>query len=402
MAELEPDLRDYTGDVAAGPRRRRPPWLAVAGVVVAALIAVGLALSAGSDDTVRSDATADGDVPVGQASAPLPPRVDLELAAGWQTLRSDGELLVVGTHPLSGRDLALAALARDDAVFSDFPSDGVVLVAGGDRFTAKYTADPSQATRTTRPDGGIGGESVDLGEPATGPESSLGPGPAHALGSPTDLSAGVTVRRGDLPRSSLTLAAYIGPDAPATLVREAEAMAATVHLIPLPPGAIPLPPPPGSRPGFDGGGVDVPPDHLAAAVSFDLPGATYTARAGADCAVIVLEGSGPALGGGCRARPAAGDPPAVVAALSDGGPPPLPPPGQSFPPGSTARSSSKMVVLARVGPDARRVSALLVDGRTVAGALGNDGWALLATDGRAFLLDVRDGARKLVARTAVG
>ena len=61
-----------------------------------------------------------------------------------------------------------------------------------------------------------------------------------------------------------------------------------------------------------------------------------------------------------------------------------------------------MVVLARVGPDARQVNAVLVDGSTVEGTIGNDGWALVATEGRAFLLDVRDAKGTLLARTEVG
>jgi len=61
-----------------------------------------------------------------------------------------------------------------------------------------------------------------------------------------------------------------------------------------------------------------------------------------------------------------------------------------------------MIVLARVGADARRVTAVLVDGRTVDGKVGTDGWVLAVTDGRAFLIEVRDSRGKLVARSAVG
>lgn len=44
---------------------------------------------------------------------------------------ADGDKLVVGTRPLSQRDLLLAVLARDDVMFSAFPADGAVLVAVG-------------------------------------------------------------------------------------------------------------------------------------------------------------------------------------------------------------------------------------------------------------------------------
>src|SRR5205085_2724428 len=160
-------------------------------MVIGALVAVGVAVTAASDDTVRTDTAADAGVPVGRATSPLPPRVELQLAAGWQVLLADGELLVVATQPLGGRDLALAALARDDAVFSDFPADGVALAAGADRFVAKYTVDPTQVTRTTSLEGGVGGESVELGEVSSGPEAAgTGPGPARAWARPPTSPAG--------------------------------------------------------------------------------------------------------------------------------------------------------------------------------------------------------------------
>ena len=60
-----------------------------------------------------------------------------------------------------------------------------------------------------------------------------------------------------------------------------------------------------------------------------------------------------------------------------------------------------MIVLARVSSDATRVSAVLVDGREVDGTVGADGWAVVATGGRAFLLEARDDDDTVVARASV-
>lgn len=361
MSELEPTIQEPGGyglgseDEGRSRRRRLGPTVVVL-MAMTATVAGMLITRPESGDTLKAGSNANLPI-IGQAGPALPPGVELTLAEGWQTLRADGEVLVVGTHPLGGPDLVLAALARADAVFSDFPPDGAVLVVGGDRLTAKYLNDPAQATRSTIVAGGVGGESVELG-----PEAVIAPGPPLGLGPATALAGGVEVRRGDVPKSALTLAAYIGSQAPATASGEAEAMAATVHLIASAPGVIPPPPPAGSRPGFDSGGVDVPPDRLAAAVSVDAPGVTYAVRAGADCAVIVASGSTQPVGGGCRPRPSDEAPAAVVAVLADRGPPPLPPPGESFAPGYVARWPQAMVVLARVGADARRTAAA-TDGR---------------------------------------
>ncbi|HEX7277351.1 MAG TPA: hypothetical protein VF244_08250, partial [Acidimicrobiales bacterium] len=182
------------------------------------------------------------DLPPIPTSIPLPPRIELQLPAGWQTLLADGERLVVATAPLDDRDLYLAVLARDDAAFTAFPPTAAVFVVGGDRLKAKYVGIPPTAVVTETENG------LEIVE--TDPGSAIGPGPALALGPPTVLGGGVTVRLGDLPKSGSWLAAYIGPQAPATALQEAEAMAASVRILPFDPALIP-PPPPGSRPGFD-------------------------------------------------------------------------------------------------------------------------------------------------------
>ncbi|MEA2901492.1 MAG: hypothetical protein QOH36_1379 [Actinomycetota bacterium] len=60
-----------------------------------------------------------------------------------------------------------------------------------------------------------------------------------------------------------------------------------------------------------------------------------------------------------------------------------------------------MIVLARVGAEVDRVTAVLVDGGEVDGTIGTDGWAVVATDGRAFLLEARDDDGVVVARAPV-
>lgn len=399
MPELSRTPSRLIGETAEPPQpirlrgndtRRRTLGMAVVMMILAAAVAVSL-LTAGEDTaTVR----AGGPTESAGANTPVPaaPRVELELASGWRTLHADGDRLVVGTRPLAERDLLLALLARDDAVFSAFPPDGAVLVVGGDRLKAKYVGDPSRATRSTTADGA---EVVHLG-----PDAMVGPGPALGLGPPEGLAGGVTVRLGDVPKSSLTLAAYLGPRASAGTAQDVEAMAATVRLLPIDPGAIP-PPPPGSRPGFDQGGVQAPDERLRPVASFSAPGVTYSARADADCAVVVTSVSTQPLGGGCRPRPTTPSTAEVVAVAADRGSPPLPPPGQSLAPGTAARWPQAMIVLSRVGPGTGRVTAVLVDGRTTDATVGGEGWALVATDGRVLLLEVRDAKGKLVAEVSV-
>ncbi len=197
---------------------------------------------------------------------------------------------------------------------------------------------------------------------------------------------------------------------------DAEAMAATARALPYDPALIP-PPPPGSRPGFDQGGVDADPDDLVAMASVEAAGVTYSVRALTDCAVVAPSFSvaGGALSaptatensrigtsadpivGGCRPRSAALV--GVVAVGSARGLPELPP--ELPPPGSTAVPSSTMVVLARVGPGVAQVTGALVDGGIVDGAVGDDGWAVLVTDGRAFLLEGKDAGGTIVGRARV-
>jgi hypothetical protein len=231
------------------------------------------------------------------------------------------------------------------------------------------------------------------------PPGSAGPAPARALGPPTLLPGGVTVRRGDLPQSSSTLAAYLGPRAPVGVTQEAESMAATVRLRPYDPALIP-PPPPGSRPGFDQGGVDIASEDLVSVASVQATGVTYTARAAADCAVVVVAASTGSLLGGCRPAPATAATLDVLASATALGPPP-PPPGESNGPGVVVPSGPMMIVLARVGAEVDRVTAVLVDGGEVDGTIGTDGWAVVATDGRAFLLEARDDDGVVVARAPV-
>ena len=203
----------------------------------------------------------------------------------------------------------------------------------------------------------------------------------------------MTVRLGDLPKSSSWLAAYVGPQAPETAMQEAEAMAATARVLPYDPALVP-PPPPGSRPGFDQGGVDAAPEDLMPVASVTAAGVTYTVRALPTCAVVAPSFSvaGSALsaptatentGIGTSTAPSSAAADArsavlveVVAVGSARGLPALTTPSG---PGSAVPSPT-MVVLARVGPGGARVTGVLVDGGTVDGAVGDDGWAVLVTD----------------------
>ena len=154
MTELDhtrPAPEDYvpTGGGERAPARRGR-LLGVA-AVVAALVAAVIIVPGLADDPEPG-----GDVRAGPAteppaiptSVPLPPRIELQLPAGWQTLLADGEQLVVATAPLDQRDLLLALLARDDAVFTAFPPTAAVFVVGGDRLKAKYVGIPPSAVVT--------------------------------------------------------------------------------------------------------------------------------------------------------------------------------------------------------------------------------------------------------------
>ena len=397
MTELDqtrPAPEDY---VPTGGRERAPArrgrLLGVGAVTVLLIAAVIIVARLADDPKSEGDVRAGpaAELPAIPTSVPLPSRIELQPPDGWQTLLADGEQLVVGTAPLEERDLLLALLARDDAVFTAFPPTAAVFVVGGDRLKAKYVGIPPSAVVTPTENG------VEIVEESPG---FVGPGPARAFGPPTLLAGGVTVRLGDLPQSSSTLAAYIGPQAPESATQEAEAMAATVRLRPYDRALVP-PPPPGSRPGFDQGGVDTAAEDLVPVASVHAAGLTYTARAGADCADVVAVSSSVPLVGGCRPRPATAAAIEVVASGSALGPPP-PPPGESYGPGVVVPPGPMMIVLARVGSDATRVTAVLVDGREVDGTVGADGWAVVATDGRAFLLEARDDHDAVVARAPIG
>ncbi|HEX7276240.1 MAG TPA: hypothetical protein VF244_02605, partial [Acidimicrobiales bacterium] len=138
-----------------------------------------------------------------------------------------------------------------------------------------------------------------------------------------------------------------------------------------------------------------------AMASVDAAGVTYTVRALADCGVVVAGTSTEPIAGGCRPRSV--ELIEVVAVGTARGLPELPPPP---PPGAggapaVAAPDGTMVVLARVGGTATQVQAVLVAGGTVAGAVGDDGWAVVVTDGRAFLLEARDARGTIVARARV-
>ena len=365
--------------------------LLTVGVAVTLAVAMAVALlrvADGRPDRATVQAGPSSSDPILGATTPAPPGVELQLELGWRTLLADGDKLVVGTRPLAERDLLLAVLARDDVAFSAFPADGAVLVVGGDRLKAKHVADISRATRTTTADGG---EIVQIG-----PDAMVGPGPALDLGPPKPMAGGVAVRLGDVPQSSRTLAAYLGPQADPALMRQAQAMAASVRLRPVDPATIP-PPPPGSRPGFDSGEAS---GQLRPVVSFTGAGSTYTARAGGDCADVVISGSTQPLAGGCSAGRPAGGGLQVVAASSHPGSPPAPPLGQTFAPGRGPVLPA-MIVLGRLGSEAHDVVAVLVDGQMIPASVGSDGWVLVATEGRPFLLEVRDAGGKPVTRTPV-
>ena len=169
-------VEDGHGGGGPGGRRRALVVVAAAAVVAAMVFFLARPDDGGPERGDNVEAGAAAEVPSIPTSIPLPPRVELALPAGWQTLLADGEHLVVATTPLDDRDLYLAVLARDDAAFAAFPPTGAVFVVGGDRLKAKYVgASPSAVV--TRTENGVEILEED-------PSGFVGPGPALALGPP--------------------------------------------------------------------------------------------------------------------------------------------------------------------------------------------------------------------------
>jgi len=254
---------------------------------------------------------------------------------------------VVSTRPLAEADRALALLARNDAAFTSFPADGVVVAVGGD---------PTEAKGTMAADGTL-----------------VLPGPAYGLGPEKVLAGGVRVRRGDVPQSSVRIASYAGPSAPADRRQEAETVASGLRLVRTgDPSVRPPPPPVGSRPGMPTGPLPVAEAGLPEVARTTASGTTLVLVAGQDCAYLRPVEAQPSqpgyqpLGGACGASPAG----STIAAIGQ----PIPVMG---PPG-TERSTATIF---RSGPSIARFTARLADGRTLSPAIGTDGWAVVAGAG---------------------
>ena len=369
-------------------RRRRAAWASLAGV--AAVVAAIPLVDRPSDEPVRviagPDTTVPGTVPgvvlpappadptsttvplEFVAGQPLSTRLDYQVPMGWQKLFVEGERLLLATRPLSEADHALALLARNDAAFTSFPADAVVVAVGGD---------PTEAKGTLAADGTL-----------------VLPGPAYGLGPEKLLAGGVRVRRGDVPQSIVRIASYAGPSAPANRLAEAEAIAAGLRLVTTgDPSVRPPPPPPGSRPGLPTGPLPVAEAGLPEVARATASGSTLVLVAGQDCAYLrpldaqVSQPGYQPLGGACGSRPAG----STIAAIGH----PIPVMG---PPG-TDRST---VTILRSGPSIARLTARLADGRTVSPTIGTDGWAVVAGAGTVVAASGIDTQGRAVPEQLVG
>lgn len=365
-------------------RRRRTAWAALAGV--AAVVAAIPLIDRPSDEPVRVVAGPDTSMPGATVPAPaadptsttipiefvagrpISYRIDFTAPAGWQTLFAAADHMAVATRPLSDSDRALALLARNDSSFNAFPADGVVVVVGND---------PLEAKGTMAPDGTL-----------------ILPGPAYGLGPEKVLTGGVRVRRGDVPQSSVKIASYAGPRAPANRLREAEAIASGLRLIRTgDPAVRPEPPPPGSRPGLPAGTLPVPEVGLPEVARTSASGSTLVLVGGQNCAYLRwadAQTSLPSyqpLAGGCGTRPGG-------TFIETFGPP--------VPVMRGPDSQPSSVVIFRMGPDLARLSARLADGRTVNASIGADGWGLVASEGRIVAVSGTDTQGRAVPETLVG
>ncbi len=137
--------------------------------------------------------------------------------------------------------------------------------------------------------------------------------------------------------------------------------------------------------------------------STNVDGLVVRLLAGEGCALVRAGSSQQAFGGGCGQRPSS--PPAVslVTSTLALGPPSLPPPwaGTSVGTTATVRPDRAIVVVARVTSEVQAVRALLVDGESADAVLGPEGWALVATTGRPYLLEAYDGGGRRVGEVLV-
>lgn len=369
-------------------RRRRTVWASVAGV--AAVLAAVPMVDRPSDAPVRVIAGPDTTMPatVPGVTVPSPPadapsttvpfefaagqplstRLDYQVPVGWQKLFVDHERLLLATRPLSEADRALAMLARNDAAFTSFPADGVVVAVGGD---------PTEAKGTLAADGTL-----------------VLPGPPYGLGPEKVLAGGVRVRRGDVPQSIVRIASYAGPSAPAKRMAEAETIASGLRLVRTgDPSVRPPPPPAGSRPGMPTGPLPVAEAGLPEVVRATAGERTLVLVAGEDCAYLRPLDAQPSqpgyqpLGGACGPRPAG----STLTAIGE----PIPVMG---PPG-TDRAT---VTIFRTGPFIARFTARLADGRTVSPVIGTDGWALVAGAGTVVAVSGTDMQGRTVPEQLVG
>lgn len=380
---LPEPMEELERRVAVRQRQRARKRAAALVVVLAVLGSLPVLAGLREGDTVVDTGPIQQPVTPTTLQSSGPSRVQAIVPSGWEQLHAEGERLVVATRPLSDRDLRLALLARDDVVFGSFPADAVVFVVGSDRFVAKYTLGEVGRTVTG------GKETIRGGITGT-------PGPANGLGEEKVLAGGVRVRRGDVPRSGVLLAAYAGPRAPAERMAEAESIAASVRLQAF---TGPVPPPPPGPPGFDSGVPKVPEERMQPVAATSVGGLGVGLLAAEGCAVVRIAASQQSIGGGCRDRPSPEEPVSVVSSTLAMAPPPFFPGGPG--PGSSAAPVTPVVVVVRVAPEVRTVRALLVDGGTVDAVLGPDGWGLVATAGRPYLLEAYDGRGRVIAETAV-
>lgn len=361
-----------------GERRRRRAGrrVAVAGIgaLVAMIAAVPLVHRASEGPTRVAAGPAAGPGETSTTAAlefvagqPIHSRIDVPVPSGWVTLLVDGDRRLVGTRPLSEPDRALAVLARNDAAFAAFPADGVVVVVGMDPLQAKYGTDWD-------------GTPIDNG-------------PVYGLGPERTLPGGVRVRRGEIPQSVMRIASYAGPAAPATRLREAEAVAAGISRVRTgDPSVLPPPPPPGSTAGLPGGPLPVAEEGLPEVARTATGRSPLVVVAGRDCAYVrpadaqTFLSTYQPLAGGCGTRPASAMVSAVGRAILLMGAPGTPP--------STA-------VIIRAGPGIRTALTRLADGRSLPAVVGTDGWGLAVGDGRVVGVTGVDGAGRQSAETLI-
>lgn len=365
--EPPPPIEQVTRRAGQLRRRRR---LAEAAAATCAVAVVGLV-------GVNLPTQVSPDVPDVVFEQPPPPvrngwtrtsigTLTVDHPQGWSVLRVVGEdsrqpRVVLANRELTASDVDLALLARNDVRFSRrFPPDAVVFVVGGD-----YLQPPPA------PNGAVDNRTV--------------------LPRPQGLAGDVVAWTGRVPGSILHLAAYVGPDAPASAERVVRDVAETVDLREPDAAADPMPPPESGPFGTGGLDTDNPiftePWEVQAEIDLD-DDEVIRIRAKGDCVAVTLENTVEVANRSVQSQRCDLTPAAAPLERLDGG---LLMGGTIAGGIDDIDDAEVHVLVARARSDVDDVLVRQIGGERARAAVEH-GWVIAMSDGRIARLIARDAA----------